>query len=190
MALTELPPARDVDGVTPTSGRRIVTNGERNVGRELEDYLKELYSCRECSLPGDEAPAPPAGRIGSGTRLDVLLVGWNPQVKGYRPDGTPPYERWRDEAAAEIERETNRPGPFSNLVGRLLPKGLTLRDRVANTRVWKVPTKSKKSSDFGRAMLCAKKHLLRELEILRPRLILTYDKHAADFFVQHVVFRS
>jgi len=167
-----------------------VTNGERNVGRDLEDYLKELYSCRDCSLPGEAAPAPPAGRIESGSRLDVLLVGWNPQVKGYRPDGTPPYERWRDEAAAELEREINRPGPFTTLVGRLLPRGLSFGDRVINTRVWKVPTESKKGSDSARAIICAKTHLLRELEILRPRLVLTYDMHAAKFFVDHATARG
>ena len=32
--------------------------------------------------------------------------------------------------------------------------------------------------------MCAKKHLLRELEILHPRLVLTYDKDAANFFVK------
>jgi hypothetical protein len=160
-----------------------MTDNKRIVRGEFEDYLRELYRCRDCSLPGDPAPAPPAGRILSGARLDVLLVGWNAQVKGYRPDGTPPYERWRDDAAAEVEREVNKPGPFSRLVGRLLPRGLTLGDRVANTRVWKVPSARKEITDSERARICASKHLLRELGLLRPRLVLTYDKDAARFFV-------
>lgn len=28
-----------------------MTNGERNVEGELENYLQELYSCRDCRLP-------------------------------------------------------------------------------------------------------------------------------------------
>ena len=56
--------------------------------------------------------------------------------------------------------------------------------------MWRVPTRNKRVGDAPRARTCAKKHLLRELEILHPRLVLTYDKDAANFFVEEATARG
>lgn len=158
-----------------------MTDLRRSTGEALDDFLKGLYSCRDCSLSLAGAPAPPAGRIGTSERLDVLLVGWNPQVRDYGRQASLPYDHWRAEAASELERAS---GPFRHLVGRLLPPGVELGGgRVANTRVWKWPTATKTGGDAARAVRCAEKHLWREVELLQPRLVLTYDKNAADFFL-------
>ena len=168
--------------------RVFVTDHIRVVGDDFEEFLAELYGCRVCSLSCEGAPAPPAGRIGVGASLDVLLVGWNPQVRDYARQASLSYEGWRAEAASELERASV---PFRHLVGRLLPLGVELGGgRVANTRVWKWPTATKTSGDSARAGACAEKHLWREVELLRPRLILTYDKNAADFFLRAATARG
>lgn len=170
--------------------RRLVTSGARESLEEgdLDAFMKDLYRCRDCSLPGPGSPAPPSGRLTSGRRIDVLLVGWNPQIRDYEAEATLPYEQWREAAASGIERAS---APFRNLVGRLLPTDLELGDpRVANTRVWKWPSRTKTDADGPRARACAEKHLWREVELLRPRLLLTYDKDAAGFFIDAISARG
>lgn len=146
---------------------------------DLDGFLRDLYDCRACARGGATGfSAPPHGRVAS-ARPDVLLLGWNPQVRGFPPE-RPSFEQWREDGAAGLE---NASAPFRALVGRLLPPGYSLSDgRVVNTRVWKWPSPDKRPEDQARARLCAERHLWRECELLRPRLLLTYDKDASSFF--------
>jgi hypothetical protein len=148
-------------------------------------YLRGLYDCRLCATENQEGfPAPPHGRLRG---VDILLVGWNPQARDY-PQTTPGFEEWRQQGETGLERAS---GPFEGLVGRLLPDGYRLDDgRVCNTRVWKWPSADKARADQAAAERCANVHLWAEALILRPKLILTYDSDAANFFARAAVERG
>jgi len=147
----------------------------------LTTFMRELYDCRACALDNDPLghAIPPHGPIFE-RRTEILLVGWNPQLQG--TEAKPDFQTWCSRGAAALNPAA---APFRALVGRLLPSGYTLDDgRVANTRVWKWPTTTKKAADRECAIRCADTHLWREVQVLQPRLLITYDKDAADFFLQ------
>lgn len=147
---------------------------------DLSTFTRDLYDCRACALDDDSLghAIPPHGPLLE-RKIDVLLVGWNPQLRGTEPK--PEFETWCARGAKALNPAD---APFRTLVGRLLPSGYSLDDgRVANTRVWKWPTPTKRKADYERAARCADRHLWREVQLLQPRLLITYDVDAAEFFL-------
>lgn len=147
---------------------------------DLSTFMRDLYDCRACALDDDSLghAIPPHGPLLE-RKVDVLLVGWNPQLRETEPK--PDFETWCARGARALNPAH---APFRALVGRLLPSGYSLDDgRVANTRVWKWPTPTKRREDHERAKRCADRHLWREVQLLQPRLVITYDVDAAEFFL-------
>lgn len=151
-----------------------------------EAALENMYGCvlaPRCADAGEGGwPAPPHGRVNG--PIDVLLVGWNPQIDGYPPRPTS-YEMWREDGAGGLERAVQRSDAWTRRVGGLIPPEMRLdTGRIVNTRVWKWPSRGKVTTPdhIARARTCSNIHLEQERTALRPRVILTYDKHAAKHF--------
>lgn len=158
------------------------------VGAPLDKVAADIYRCPSglTCRPGKGAlyPLPTLGRAPEG-RLDILLVGWNPRRGDYTRTRLPEEPTWRREAAVALEESASEHDAFYRQVAQLLPEGHALDDgRVMATHLWKWPTRFKttgEATDFyvGR---CVANHLHAELAALKPRLIMTYETEAADWF--------
>lgn len=159
-----------------------------------EQALRNIHACLhapQCADAGEGGwPAPPHGR--ARPPIDILLVGWNPQIADYRP--TPAtFEAWREDGAGGLERAVRAHDAWTRRIGGIVPPEIPLDGgRVVNTRVWKWPSRGKRSSREGleRARACAACHLDEERAALQPRAIVTYDKHAAEFFLDQARSRG
>lgn len=149
---------------------------------DLGSVCREIYACGEaqrCRPPGGRLyPAPPHGR-GEGT-IEILLVGYNPQAGSYSDTVLPSYEEWIEEGRSGIERGFARNNAWSQKIRSLLPPG-TSAAALMNTRLWKWPSNKKAGAPVEMVELCTRLHLAREVAAISPRVILTYDKDAANW---------
>lgn len=156
--------------------------------RTYDQVLRKIHACissPRCADAGEGGwPAPPHGR--ARLPIDILLVGWNPQIDGY-PAVPASFDAWREDGAGGLERAVRAKDAWTRRIGGLIPPEIPLASgRIVNTRVWKWPSKGKSSAPaaLAQARACASCHLDDEREALRPRAIVTYDKHAAEFFAE------
>ena len=140
--------------------------------------------CRAClgTTTSKHWPAPPHGPL-SGLRADVLMIGWNPQIGEYEPP-PPSAEAWiqHGESKARDAAEYfwwlfgHRDAPAAE-------REFCLQRRIVNTRMWRWPGVAGKYRPEDRAAgwSCANAHLLDEIRIAQPKVILTYNDQAAAF---------
>jgi hypothetical protein len=158
--------------------------------RDLDAVLRDVHACpRRGGVTGRPGsgycyPAAPRGRVDN-ARPDVLLLGWNPRTREYARGDLPEYDAWREEGAAWLEAQVNDASPWAGNLARVLPDGYPLDGgRVLVTYLWKWPTRVKTGGEGERfyADRCIRKHFLDELNALRPKLVVTFDKESATWF--------
>lgn len=153
-----------------------------------ESVMRGVYSCPSglTCRPGRGIlyPMPTRGRL-RGASPDVLLVGWNPRNNWYGRDAMPDYATWGQDGAAALEQTVAKGDPWARRVGSLLPPGRRLDDgRTMSTFLWKWPTRFKTSggeSAFYKER-CVANHFRAELAALRPRVVVTHEREAAEHF--------
>lgn len=154
---------------------------------ELDAVLQAVHACPAglTCRPGRGVlyPMPTRGRLGKA--VDILLVCWNPRNDWYSRVAMPDYPTWRAEGAAALEKAVAGRDEWARRLEPLLPSGRHLDDgRTMSTFLWKWPTRFKTSGGESAfyAGRCVANHLGAELRALRPKVILTHDREAAEHF--------
>lgn len=113
--------------------------------------------------------------------IDVLMVGFNPQEKGY--DATPAdFAAWKAHGASKAPDALRY---FHRLFG-VGPEHPWDSVRLANTRVWKWPSRTQEAADEEKARTCSRVHLTAETDAFKPRVILAYNDAAAHFYQERL----
>jgi hypothetical protein len=108
------------------------------------------------------------------------MVGFNPQEKGY--DATPAdFDAWKAHGASKAPDALRY---FHRLFG-VGPEHPWDSVRLANTRVWKWPSRTQEVAD-EKARRCAQIHLASETDAFKPRVILAYNDAAAQFYQERL----
>jgi hypothetical protein len=163
-----------------------------NAAASFADVQREVHACPGglTCRPGKGVryPAATKGRLVE-ERADVLFVAWNPRPDDCAHDAMPAFDDWRREGDAVLAAAT----PATRALAALLPEGRRLDDgRTAMTWLWRWPTRFRTATGDSRfyADRCIANHLWRELDVLRPRLLLAVDSDAAAWWREQAEARG
>lgn len=126
---------------------------------DLQALEQELKICQSCPLRGDAIA--PVGWYGN-PHSPIVFVGEGP---------------------GGVEDEYGCPliGPSGQLLDKALWAVKMTRDRVLTTNVIKCRPKNNRTPDIAEADFCAKMWLERELEIIRPKVVVALGSVALHF---------
>lgn len=155
-------------------------------GDGLDALLRGIHACPQglTCRPGRGVlhPVPPEGAP-EPTGAEVLFLGWNPRLRTDAPAALPPYEAWRRMAEERLRAEEAARTPLAQDLAALLPPPLALASRgILRAHLWKWPTRFKtaEGESLFYAQRCMRSHFEDELRLLRPRVLVTFHKEAAD----------
>jgi len=127
----------------------------------MQNWIKELTACNACSLreEGNRGPTRYSGPIDS----PILIVGEGP---------------------GGVEDIYGVPliGPSGQLLDKALWSVKLTRDRIYVTNIVKCRPRSNRTPLDSEGRFCADKHLLKEIEVVQPKVIITLGKVALHYF--------
>ncbi len=129
--------------------------------RAVKDWLAELTACNQCALR-DEGNRGPT-RFSGSTSSPLMLVGEGP-------------------GGVEDIYGVPLVGPSGQLLDKALWSVGVTRDCVYVTNIVKCRPRGNRTPSFSEGLFCAQRHLLREIEIVKPSVIVTLWKVALQFF--------